>query len=111
MEILKDKINNIIIYNLSGRFDSNSFREFEIKIFKEIEDGSYYFVLNLEKLDYLSSAGLRTMLKVTKKLNSLTGKLVICSIPNHILEIFEISGFNHFVKIVPTLKEATKQFD
>jgi anti-sigma B factor antagonist len=111
MEILKDKINNIITFKLRGRLDSNSFLEFEKEIFNEIEIGSCYFILNLERVDYMSSAGLRTILKVTKSLNEIAGKLVICSIPEKINAIFEISGFSFFLKIAPNLEEAIKEFD
>ena len=59
----------------------------------------------------MSSAGLRAILRVTKSLKNFAGKLVICSIPDSIAEIFEISGFNFFLKIAPNLEEATKEFD
>ena len=111
MKIQKEKINDILIFSLNGRFDSNTFREFEKEIFNEIEKRSYFIILNLEQLDYISSAGLRAILRVTKSLKNFAGKLVICSIPDSIAEIFEISGFNFFLKIAPNLEEATKEFD
>ena len=99
-----------MVFSLSGRLDSNTSPEFEKEVFKEIEEGSIYVVLDFVRLEYLSSAGLRSIFKITKHLNSIAGKLIICSIPEFIREIFEISGFDTIITIVPTLENALIQF-
>ena len=110
MEILKNKINNVMVFSLSGRLDSNTSPEFEKEVFKEIEEGSIYVVLDFERLAYLSSAGLRSFFKITKHLNSISGKLIICSMSESIKEVFEISGFDTIITIVSTLEKALIQF-
>jgi len=110
MEILKEKINNVMVFGLSGRLDSNTSLVFEKEVFKEIEEGSIYVVLDFERLDYLSSAGLRSIFKITKHLNSIAGKLIICSMSEFIKEVFEISGFDSIITIVPTIEKALIQF-
>jgi anti-anti-sigma factor len=108
MKILKEKINDVMVMRLVGRLDSNTSPEFEKEVFKEIEKGPIYVVLDFERLEYLSSAGLRSTFKITKHLNSIAGKLIICSIPAFMREIFEISGFDTIIKIVPTLEKALR---
>jgi anti-anti-sigma factor len=63
-------------------------------------------VLNLAKLDYISSAGLRSVLGALKKLAASGGVLALAAPIPSVVEVFEISGFITLVKIFPTAAEA-----
>ncbi|MGD8685702.1 MAG: STAS domain-containing protein, partial [Syntrophobacterales bacterium] len=67
MEVVEKKQNGICILGLLGRLDSNTSPEFEKKIFEVIEDGTKSLIVDFESLDYISSAGLRVLLKATKE--------------------------------------------
>ena len=108
MQINEEKQNDIHIFTLSGRLDSNTSPEFDEKITKAIEGGSNHMVIDFKEIDYLSSAGLRVLLKATKRLKHSSGKLVLCSMADYVREIFEISGFDTFIPIVPGLDDAVK---
>lgn len=110
MQIVEEKQNDIYIFKLNGRLDSKTSPEFETKISRVIEDGSSHIVVDFENLEYLSSAGLRVLLKATKSLKHLEGKLVLCSMADYVREVFEISGFDSFLPIVPKLDDALKEF-
>ena len=66
---------------------------FEQKLFECIENGTQRLILDFQDLDYISSAGLRVILKATKNLKSAEGKLVLCAMQDYVKEVFEISGF------------------
>ena len=51
---------------LSGKIDSNNISEIENKTLEEIKDFTGDIIFNAEKLEYISSAGLRMILKVKK---------------------------------------------
>lgn len=67
-------------------------------------------VIDFQDLDYISSAGLRVILKTTKDLKRVDGKIILYSMQDYVREVFEISGFDTFLPIVPTLDEALKKF-
>ena len=109
MEILEKKQNDISIFKLNGRLDSNTSPGFEKKIFDSIEDGSRSMVLDFGQLDYISSAGLRVILKATKAFKKNQGEILLCALEDYVREVFEISGFDTFLPIYPTLDAALQK--
>ena len=110
MEIIEEKQNDISIFRLSGRLDSNTSTGLEEKILQAIENGSNKLIIDFKSLDYISSAGLRVLNKTTKKLKHTDGKLVLCSMADYIKEVFEITGFDSFLPIVTSFDEAISNF-
>ena len=110
MEIIEEKHEAISIFKLNGRLDSNTSQGFEKKIFDAISDGSKNMIVDFKDLDYISSAGLRVILKATKALNREEGKIMLCSMQDYVKEVFEIAGFDSFLPIVGTMDEALKSF-
>ena len=111
MEIVGKKHKGTDIVQLSGRLDLNTAPEFETAIFDRIDSGSKNMVVELENLDYISSAGLKILLKLAQVLKGIEGgKLVLCGIKDHVKKVFEIVGFNTFMDITPNLEDALNQF-
>lgn len=108
MDITETKHDDYSVFRLNGRLDSNTAMGFEQKLFECIENGTQRLILDFEELDYISSAGLRVILKATKNLKSAEGKLVLCSMQDYVKEVFEISGFDSFLPIEASLDEAVK---
>ena len=65
---------------------------------KQVLDGVEKLVMDFEKLEYLSSAGLRVLLSAQKTMNK-QGSMVICHVNETILEIFEVTGFAEILTI------------
>lgn len=104
MNELKYEITNgkITIY-LDGRIDSQNAQTVEAMVNEVLESKTFSVVsLNCKGLEYISSAGLRIVLKLMKKYNV---EIVDTSI--EIYEIFEMTGFTQLVKV----KKAYKNFD
>jgi len=110
MEIIEEKQDMISIFKLNGRLDSNTSQGFEKKIFDAISDGSINMIVDFKDLDYISSAGLRVILKATKALNREKGKIMLCAMQDYVKEVFEIAGFDSFLPIVATMDDALKAF-
>jgi len=106
MEIIEKEQDGVWIFKLNGRLDSKTSPEFEQKIADAMGKGSKNMIVNFEDLDYISSAGLRVILKATKDLKRSEGKFVLCSMKDYVKEVFEISGFDSFLPIVPTMADA-----
>jgi anti-sigma B factor antagonist len=108
MDITETKHDQYSVFKLNGRLDSNTAMGFEQKLFESIENGAQRLILDFQDLDYISSAGLRVILKATKSLKSSEGKLVLCAMQDYVKEVFEISGFDSFLPIEATLDDAVK---
>lgn len=110
MEVLEKRQDEICILGLLGRLDSNTSPDFEKKIFEVIDHGTRSVVVDFESLDYISSAGLRVLLKAAKELKRSEGKIVLCSMKDYIMEVFEIAGFVSLFPIVSSVGDAVKEF-
>jgi len=110
MQIQEEKQNEVHIFKLEGRLDSNTSPAFEEKVADAIAKGAKQMIIDFENLEYLSSAGLRVILKTTKDLKRLEGKLVLCSMADYVKEVFEISGFDSFLPITASRDDALKKF-
>ena len=110
MEIIEENQSGINIFKLNGRLDSNTSQGFEKKIFQAIDDGSKNMVIDFKDLEYISSAGLRVILKATKALKREEGKMMLCDMQDYVKEVFEIAGFDSFLPIVGTMDDALQAF-
>jgi anti-sigma B factor antagonist len=85
--------NNEIL--LSGRFDATQ-AEKASEIFKNIQETH---MVNFEKLEYISSAGLSVLLKTQKRLKTNRQQLKLKNMNKHIREIFKYAGFDMIFEI------------
>jgi anti-sigma B factor antagonist len=109
MEIIKEEQNGVSILKLLGRLDSNTSAEFEEQILGMIGHGVKSVVVDFEGLDYISSAGLRVLLKAAKEIRRSEGKIVLCSMNDYIKEVFEIAGFVSIFPIATSMDGALKE--
>ena len=110
MEIIEENQSGINIFKLNGRLDSNTSQGFEKKIFQAIDDGSKSMIIDFGELEYISSAGLRVILKATKALKREEGKMMLCDMQDYVKEVFEITGFDSFLPIVGSMDDALQSF-
>lgn len=110
MEIIEQKKGEIQVFMLAGRLDSNTAPGFEERIIQAIGNTSKHMVVDFKNVDYISSAGLRVILKATKDLKRVEGKIVLCAMQDYVREVFEISGFDAILPIVPTIDDALQAF-
>ncbi len=112
MEIIEKKADAAVsrIY-LDGRFDANTSEKVEQFISVKIEEGTHRFVLDMEKVPFIASAGLRVVLVFARKLRQeYQGDLRISSLQENVNKVFEISGLNNFLRIFSDADAATQSF-
>jgi anti-sigma B factor antagonist len=110
VEIIEEIQDDINIYRLRGRLDSNTSQRLEEKLFQAISDGSKRMIVDFKDIDYISSAGLRVILKAFKALQREDGRIILCSMKKFVRDIFKVTGIDSFVPIVDTLDDALKVF-
>lgn len=82
---------------LDGRLDTTTAPELEAELRGSIKDIKE-LVFDMTKLAYISSAGLRVLLKVQKVMNK-QGKMAVKNANSDIVEIFEVTGFDEILNI------------
>ena len=97
MNITADKNGSSLTLALDGRLDTTTAPELD-KILKTSLDGVTDLTLDLERLEYLSSAGLRVLLSGQKAMNK-QGTMTVRHVNETIMEIFEITGFSDILTI------------
>lgn len=94
---LKIEKKNAETLALTGRLDTLTAPELEAEISAMLPTVQS-LTLDMEKLDYISSAGLRVILKTQKALGKKSG-LKLTHVPESVKEVFEITGFLDFLTI------------
>ena len=94
---LKIEKKNTDTLALVGRLDTVTATELETEI-SAILPTVESLVLDMEKLEYISSAGLRVILKTQKALTQKAG-LKLINVSNDVREVFDITGFSDFLTI------------
>ena len=97
LNIEKNKDNNSLVISLDGRLDTATAPGLEKELNNSL-DGVNALTFDMEKLDYISSAGLRVLLSAQKQMNK-QGEMKITKVTETIMEIFEVTGFTDILTI------------
>lgn len=108
MEVTETRQHGILVLGLKGRLDSTTSEGFEKTLLGSVRQGETRLVLDFEELEYISSAGLRVLLKAAKEVKSSEGKIALCAVRDYIKEVFEMSGFVSFLPIHSTIEDSLK---
>ena len=95
MDLRTQRENEVLIVEVEGRIDGSNSRDFEAAVSSAAGSSDKAVIVDMAEASYISSAGLRAFLMLAQTLNA---KLMLCSLPDSIKEIIEISGFH---KIIP----------
>jgi len=110
MEITEFKQNAIVSLGISGRLDAGTASALEQKFLSLLDGKENNFIIDLDQLQYISSAGLRILLMAAKRTAAVGGHIALCSLKGSIKEVFEISGFTAIFQIYATREEALGSF-
>ena len=99
MEFAQEQAGDVVIAKLAGRLDSGSAQPAEESFSRVLGSGTPHLAIDLSKLEYISSAGLRVLLVVAKKVQQANGKVVLFGLGPNVREVFSISGFDKIFSI------------
>ncbi|MCF7708540.1 MAG: STAS domain-containing protein [Verrucomicrobia bacterium] len=108
MEFENSTQDGVTVIAVGGRLDGVGAPEVEAHCLSLIEEGVVRMILNLSGVDYISSAGLRSLLVVAKAIKSADGELLLCELTPMVRQVMEISGFDQILAVAPDCKAALK---
>jgi len=94
--------NNLTYVYIDGMINSSNANEFSEKI-KDAPGDTNGIILDLEKLSYISSAGLRVILSAKKRCAN--KEFLVINVNSEVMEIFEVTGFDEIMDIKPASKK------
>lgn len=99
--VIKQNLNETTkTISIEGRLDASTAPELE-RVIRTDLDGVTSLVLDLELLEYLSSAGLRVILAAQKVMN-VQGEMIVRNVNTMIMELFDMTGFTDILHIEKT---------
>jgi anti-sigma B factor antagonist len=106
MEITENKRKSSVILELKGRLDTVSSDSLGSKIEGLIDRGERHLVLDFSELNYISSSGLRVLLRAAKRVKAVNGKLALVSLNDQNQAVFEIAGSSSVFTVYQSQDEA-----
>ena len=102
MDIEKKIDDGKVIYHIIGRVDTQTAPDLQAALDKGFEEGEKDLVLDFVDVQYLSSAGLRTVLYAQKRINTMDGgKMILVNVKPVVMEVFDMTGLSDFLDINP----------
>lgn len=106
MKVVSYQEKGFLVLQVEGRLDIATSPEFEKNCAAFIEQGQQKIILDFANLEYISSAGLRSILAIAKKLKSGGGGLCLCALTGLVREVFDLSGFDNFLPVYEGVAQA-----
>ena len=105
-KIQVDQSKGVLIISISGKIKGLGGQEFHREIFQEIQEQDLPIVLDLQRLTYINSIGLRSILLVAKRQRENKAKFAVCSLSRPMREVFEITCFDRIMPVLDSRSEA-----
>ncbi|MGQ9850955.1 MAG: STAS domain-containing protein [Aggregatilineaceae bacterium] len=110
IEINTSEMRRVQLFEVIGRVDSTNASELGSAMDKAVDDGKSNLVLDLGGVEYMSSAGLREMVRILKRVKRVGGDLRIANPSERVREVLELAGLDSVFEIYPTQVEAVGSF-
>ncbi|NLE51706.1 MAG: STAS domain-containing protein [Chloroflexi bacterium] len=110
MEINSSEMKRVQLFEVIGRVDSTNASELGLAMDRAADEGRNHIVLDLGGVEYMSSAGLREMVRVLKRVKRSGGDLRIANPSERVREVLELAGLDTIFEIYSTQVEAVGSF-
>jgi anti-anti-sigma factor len=110
-QILKDKMpNGVTFLSVRGFLDAHTFEELEKTITELFDGNNYRLIIDLAKLDYISSAGAGVFIGAIGTAQENDGNIIIIKPSPNVKEVFDLLGLSQIFTFAETPEAALQQF-
>jgi anti-anti-sigma factor len=106
MDIGEKREGGVLILEPVGRFDKSSCKEFQDRVHEHLEADEQRIVVDLMATEQVDGTGLRELLTLNRKLDSIDGRLVLCAMSDQVRKAFHLGGLLRMFSIAQTREEA-----
>lgn len=104
------RMENITLIDVQGFLDNSNVEGFEHRLFDLFPPAPANVVLNLDRLEYICSAGLAVLLAAQDQLHKNRGEVMLLNVPPQIEHLFRTLGFQEFFRLLRNEQEALRLF-
>jgi anti-anti-sigma factor len=108
LEIILEKRGSDILLKCSGRLDANRAGHLNDYINQMVRDGLYHILLDLTAVEYLSSAGIRTLIMQNKNLSAVNGYFYIVEMSENVRQVLTMVGLSELLSRKPEKAKKTE---
>lgn len=101
MELKEEPVNGVCVITARGRLDGNSSGQFGERLEALIGTDKPKLLVDFAGVDFVTSAGLRVVLAVLKKVKAANGAFALCAVQSQVREVLDITGFTSMLQIHP----------
>ncbi|GAB4332241.1 MAG: STAS domain-containing protein [Calditrichia bacterium] len=109
-EVFRKDEKDVTVLNIQGFLDAHTAPQFESELQKLLSEKRYNLVVNLDGLEYISSAGLGVFMGVIEDIRENNGDLKICCAEPKVFKVFDLLGFPSLYEFYDQEEEALKKF-
>jgi anti-anti-sigma factor len=109
MELDQSKHGDVVVLGPQGSLNTETSPKLEQKVVELLNASERWFVIDFAKVDYISSAGLRVLLMMGKRLKAMGGAVALSAMSRDVAKVFALSGFEREFTIAPTRHEALER--
>lgn len=95
-----------VIIHLEGRLDATTSPVLEKQLADQLQVKGAKLIIDFTQVDYLSSAGMRLLLSISKKAKANESKIAFCCINDEVMEIIKMAGFERILSIFSSQEDA-----
>jgi len=111
LEITRETLADEIILRCTGRLDANQAGHLNDYIDRIVREGQYFISLDLSGIEYLSSAGIRSLVIQNKNLKAVNGHFSICSMSENVKQVLNMVGMANMLSQPRPNNEVAKKKD
>jgi anti-sigma B factor antagonist len=111
MEIIVEQQDRVTIIRPTGFVDHVTAPVLAEALTAQLRAGNLFLVVDLDRLEYMSSAGLRVLLAALKDARQRGGDLRLANARAEVRQVLQMSGFTNVIPIHATLAEATGSYE
>ena len=105
MDLKEEQSDGVTILQVMGRIDSTTAPVLRYRLTAMLGSAESRVVVELSRLEYISSAGFRVLLLAAKHADQTTSKLVLCGVSGKVRQLFDLGGFLDLFTIAPTRED------
>jgi anti-anti-sigma factor len=106
MEIHDERVGDTCVVTAKGRLDGGASSAFTDRIGGLITSRNPKLLIDFSGVDFVTSAGLRAVLVLVKKVKAAGGSFALCGVQDSVREVLDITGFTSMLSIHPARAEA-----
>ena len=106
MQIDDEPVGDVHVVTAQGRLDATTSATFAQRFEKLIGGNQTKLLVDLSGIEFVTSAGLRAVLGIVKKVKAVNGVLAVCGVRAPVREILDITGLTPMMQIYPLRSDA-----